>query len=306
MLGVYRRIVDNPFATSLIRLCHGHTLPASVSGVTDARSAVPRPDADELLAGWRADLASWAIPEEILAQAPEEPWIHPVSMFTVDDEIPDSHSHGIARAAVPEGGSVLDVGSGGGRASMALVPPASMLVAVDHQQGMLDAFTDAALRRGVRSQVHLGDWPAVADDVPECDVVVCHHVAYNVADLGPFLVALDRHARHRVVLEVPEHHPLSNMNPLWKQFWDLDRPTRPTAEDVATIARALGFDAHLDLWQDETWGRRVTLPDDERVRFARIRLCLTEDRDADVAAALIAQSDARPRDVATIWWDVAS
>lgn len=306
MLGVCRRIVDNPFATSLIRLCHGHTLPASVSGVSDARSTVPRPDADELLAGWRADLASWAIPEEILAQAPEEPWIHPVSMFTVDDEIPDSHSHGIARAAVPEGGSVLDVGSGGGRASMALVPPASMLVAVDHQQGMLDAFTDAALRRGVRSQVHLGDWPAVADDVPECDVVVCHHVAYNVADLGPFLVALDRHARHRVVLEVPEHHPLSNMNPLWKQFWDLDRPTRPTAEDVATIARALGFDAHLDLWQDETWGRRVTLPDDERVRFARIRLCLTEDRDADVAAALIAQSDARPRDVATIWWDVAS
>ena len=153
---------------------------------------------------------------------------------------------------------MLDVGSGGGRASMALVPPASMLVAVDHQQGMLDAFTDAALRRGVRSQVHLGDWPAVADDVPECDVVVCHHVAYNVADLGPFLVALDAHARHRVVLEVPEHHPLSNMNPLWKQFWDLDRPTRPTAEDVAAIARALGFDAHLDLWQDETWGRRVT------------------------------------------------
>ena len=306
MLGVCRRIVDNPFATSLIRLRHGHTLPASVSGVTDARSTVPRPDADELLAGWRADLASWAIPEEILAQAPEEPWIHPVSMFTVDDEIPDSHSHGIARDAVPEGGSVLDVGSGGGRASMALVPPASMLVAVDHQQGMLDAFTDAALRRGVRSQVHLGDWPAVADDVPECDVVVCHHVAYNVADLGPFLVALDRHARHRVVLEVPEHHPLSNMNPLWKQFWDLDRPTRPTAEDVAAIARALGFDAHLDLWQDETWGRRVTLPDDERVRFARIRLCLTEDRDADVAAALIAQSDSRPRDVATIWWDVAS
>ena len=69
---VCRRIVDNPFATSLIRLRHGHTLPASVSGVTDARSTVPRPDADELLARWRADLASWAIPEEILAQAPED------------------------------------------------------------------------------------------------------------------------------------------------------------------------------------------------------------------------------------------
>jgi SAM-dependent methyltransferase len=227
-------------------------------------------------------------------------------MFTVDDEIPDSHSHRIARDAVPEGGSVLDVGSGGGRASMALVPPASTVVAVDQQQGMLDAFADAAHRRGARSQEFLGDWPAVADDVPECDVVVCHHVAYNVADIGPFLLALDAHARTRVVLEVPERHPLSNMNPLWKQFWDLDRPSRPTAEDLAAIASALGFDARLDLWQDETWGQRVTLPDDERVRFARIRLCLTEDRDAEVAAALIAQADARPRDVSTIWWDVSS
>lgn len=272
--------------------------------MSDVGSTSPRPEAGELLARWRADLASWAIPDEILAQAPEEPWIHPVSMFIVDDEVPDSPSHRIAREALPSGGSVLDVGSGGGRASMALVPPASMLVAVDQRQEMLDAFSDAAARRSVRAQVHRGEWPALADDVPECDVVVCHHVAYNVADLGPFLAALDLHARHRVVLEVPEHHPLSSMNPLWKQFWDLDRPTGPTAHDVAAIAQALGLDAHLDLWQDETWGRRVALPDGERVRFARIRLCLTQDRDAEVAAALMAQADARPRDVATIWWDV--
>jgi SAM-dependent methyltransferase len=262
--------------------------------------------ASALLEQWRADLASWAVPDEILAQAPEQPWIHPVSMFTVDDEIPDSLSHRIAREAVPPGGSVLDVGSGGGRAAMALVPPAGTLFAVDHQQAMLDAFVDAATRRGVQHREFLGDWPAVADQVPEADVVVCHHVAYNVADIAPFLRALDTHARRRVVLELPQRHPLSNMNALWKRFWDLDRPTRPTAQDLGAIAVALGFDAHLELWQDETWGRRVELPDDERVRFARIRLCLTEDRDAEVAAALIAQSDAAPREVATLWWDVAS
>jgi SAM-dependent methyltransferase len=259
-----------------------------------------------LLEQWRSDLASWAIPDEILSQAPESPWIHPVSMFTVDDEIADSPSHRVAREAVPANGSVLDVGSGGGRASMALVPPATTLVAVDHQQGMLDAFADAAVNRGVESELFLGDWPDVAAAVPVCDVVVCHHVAYNVSDIGPFLLALDAHARVRVVLEVPAHHPISNMNPLWKQFWDLDRPTRPTAQDLAEIARSMGFDAHLDLWQDDTWGARVTLPDDERVRFARIRLCLSQERDAEVAAALIAQADAAPRAVATIWWDVAS
>jgi SAM-dependent methyltransferase len=259
---------------------------------------------DVLLAQWRDDLASWAIPDEILAQAEERPWIHPVAMFTVDDVIPDSPSHRIAREAVPNGGSVLDVGSGGGRASMALVPPAATLLAVDHQQGMLDAFAEAAARRGVAHREFLGDWPEVSDEVPEADVVVCHHVAYNVADVGPFLIALDVRARNRVVIEVPMLHPMSGMNGLWKRFWDIDRPTRPTALQLGDLARSLGFDAQVEVWADETWGRRVDMPQEERVRFARIRLCLSQDRDAEVAAALIAESDQMPREVATIWWDV--
>ena len=72
------------------------------------------------------------------------------------------------------------------------------------------------------------------------------------------------------------------------------RPAR-RRDDLAAIARALGFDVHLEVWDDESWGARVTLPDEDRIRFARIRLCLTEDRDAEVAAALIAQADAQPR-----------
>lgn len=257
------------------------------------------------LAQWRADLQSWAIPESILSQAPEPPWIHPVSVFTAPDDITDSPSHRRAREAVPADGSVLDVGSGGGRAAFALVPPAGTLVAVEQQQGMLDAFAAAAVPRGVRTHGYLGQWPAVADDVPLCDVVVCHHVVYNVADIGPFIAALSSHARRRVVLEVPMEHPTASMSPLWKHFWDLDRPTRPTALDLVTIVRAMGFAAQIEEWDDVSWGRRVALPDSDRIRFARVRLCLASDRDAEVAAALIAQADDRPRPVATIWWDVA-
>lgn len=253
---------------------------------------------------WQADLANWAIPSEIVRQATEPPWIHPVAMFTVADEpVVDSISHQRAREALPAGGRVLDIGSGGGRATFALVPPAGIVIAVDHQQGMLDAFADAAEQRGVLHEEYLGDWPDIAADVPNTDVVVCHHVAYNVAQIAPFLQALNNHADRRVVIELPMHHPMTNMNPLWKKFWDLDRPTKPTAHDLHAIITGLGFPANITVWQDETWGKRVALPDEERVRFARIRLCLTEDRDAEVAAALIAQADDRPREVATIWWD---
>ena len=136
--------------------------------------------------------------------------------------------------------------------------------------------------------------------------MVCHHVAYNVRDIVPFLQALNDHARRRVVLEIPMNHPMSNMNELWKKFWDLDRPTKPTGDELAAIAVAMRFDAHLEVWEDETWGKRVEMPEAERVRFARIRLCLTEDRDAEVAAALLEQKDAKPRRVATLWWDKTS
>ena len=114
---------------------------------------------------WAADLESWALPQEILDQAPEVPWKHPVAMFTVappHTPIPDSLSHQRAREVLEPGGSVLDIGSGGGRASMAITPPAGTLTAVDHQQEMLDEFHKAAETRGAIAHSYLGDWPDVA------------------------------------------------------------------------------------------------------------------------------------------------
>lgn len=257
----------------------------------------------ELADRWRADLESWAIPQEILDQAEEPPWVHPVVLFTVDDEIADSPSHRVAREAVPTAGSVLDVGCGGGRAAFALVPPAGTVVGVDHQQLMLDEFADAAVRRGVVHHEFLGDWPDVADDVPECDVVVCHHVAFNVSNIVEFIEALDAHARGRVVVELPMHHPLSNLNGLWKHFWDLDRPTRPSADDFVEIVRSLGHDAHVERWMDPSFGSRAPMSEGERLRFTRTRLCLPVDREAELAELLAASPAAQPRELVTVWWD---
>lgn len=252
---------------------------------------------------WRSDLESWAIPESILAQAPQQPWIHPVEMFTVDDAIPDSPSHARARQVLPIGGSVLDVGCGGGRAALALVPPAERIIGVDHQESMLERFAIAAASRGVAHAQVLGNWLEVEAEVPSCDLVVCHHVAYNVADIVEFLWALDRHARRRVVLELPVVHPLTHLNPLWKRFWNLDRPTRPTAGDLYAIAEAAGLHPQMEIWADQTWGNRVQLSAAERVRFAAIRLCLPPERDAEVAAALQVESQGEPRQIATLWWE---
>jgi SAM-dependent methyltransferase len=252
---------------------------------------------------WRDDLAAWAIPPEILAAAPESPWIHPVEMFTVTDAVPDSLSHRRAREVLPDGGTVLDVGCGGGRAAVALVPPAGRLVGVDEQQSMLDRFAEAAARTGAEVTTVLGGWPAVAPEAPVADVVVCHHVAYNVADLGPFLVSLGEHGRRRVVLELPITHPLSHMAPYWRMFWNLERPTGPTADDALAVAREAGIDAQLELWTDEAYSARSALTAEQQARFLRIRLCLPEEREPEVAAALAAAGPGAPRRTATLWWD---
>jgi len=260
---------------------------------------------DELLAQWRTELQSWAIPQEILDQAEVPPWIHPVELFTVDDEIPDTLSHRMARVALDEGDSVLDVGCGGGAASMALIPPAGTVFGVDNDQAMLDQYALAATRRGAHHREFLGTWPAVADEVPEADVVVCHHVAFNVPDLGPFLQQLDWHARKRVVLEMPMFHPMSRLSPMWKHFWDLERPTGPSASDFVTIARELGFDAQVEVWADAvSWGSRNVTSEEQRLVLARRRLCLGADRTEELAAYLAEHPEA-PVEIATIWWDVA-
>ncbi len=252
-------------------------------------------------ARWASALPEWAIPRSILDAAPQSPWIHPVSSFTPGDDVHvEVPSRLRALEALPHGGSVLDVGSGGGRAAFGLVPPAAHVVGVDHQQAMLDVFVDQATRRGVTSATVLGDWPDVADGTPQCDVVVCHHVFYNVADLRPFVEALTSHARRRVVVELPQRHPLSSLTPLWRRFWNLERPEAPTHLDALEAVRETGVDAHLEEFVEPLRAGEIS---DEQVANTRIRLCLTPDRDPEVRAA-IAENPVTERRLATIWWDV--
>ena len=220
-------------------------------------------------------------------------------MFGVPDDIPDSPSHRAALDVAPL--SVLDVGCGGGIAAFAVVPPATVVIGVDHQQEMLDMFQRNAAGRGVQVATHLGFWPAIASEVGSADVVTSHHVVYNVPDIVPFLTELARHAHRRVVLELPTHHPLSTLTPAWRQFWDLDRPTTPTSGDLVAVLREMGFDPQSAHWEAPT-GR--PLPFDEQVAVARTRLCLPESRDQDVADFLRQHPMPTTRDLTAIWWDV--
>jgi SAM-dependent methyltransferase len=249
---------------------------------------------------WRDQLAGWAIPEEILAAAPESPWGFPVGLFRSRAQRagsrPTTPSNLEAARFLPQGGRVLDVGAGGGAASLPLAGMAGRLVAVDESPGMIASFLAAAEAAGVPADGVAGRWPDVADRVEPADVVVCHHVVYNVPDLAPFVAALTGHARRRVVVELTDRHPLVGLGPLWRRFHDLERPAGPSADDAVAALAALGLEVARQDWENRD---RFGFDDfEELVAFTRRRLCLPADRDPEVADALL---EAGTRQVDGIW-----
>lgn len=268
---------------------------------------------------WSDLLASWGIPQEILDRAPRDPWIMPLALFRAPTgtdagttaapgpgtgTATDTPSARRAREALPQGGSVLDVGCGGGRAAFSVAPPAETVIGVDERPEMLTEFAAAARARGLAHQEFAGTWPGVAERVPSADVVVCHHVVYNVTDLATFARALSAKARRRVVLELGRHHPLAYLSPLWQRFWGLTRPDGPTAGTALDVLREAGLPAQAEPWDDPTPPRENSLTVAEQVEIIRTRLCLTPDRDAELAEALRDLPPRTPRRTVTLWWDV--
>jgi methyltransferase family protein len=266
---------------------------------SETLDSVPAP-----AARWKEALASWAIPEWILAQAPEDPWALPVALFE-PRQAAMSPSHRRALDALSDGDTVLDVGAGRCAMSLPLRPPARRIVAVDSAPAMLE--------NSPADVIIPGRWPEVAPQAGQARVVVCGHVLYNVADLMPFIAALNDAATGRVVIEITRSHPRNRSleRILWRHFWNVERPDEPNWDDALAVIRAGGIEPEVELWESEQRGGFPTL--DELVSWMRRTVCLDRAREAEVRALVVqhvAERDGlwrlstEPRALATLWWDV--
>lgn len=265
---------------------------------------------------WRRELAAWAIPDEILANAPESPWGFAPELFRHRAERTRETPTVTTRLvldALGTGGEVLDVGVGGGATSLPLATRATLITGVDASADMLEGFLRSARDAGVEAAVVGGPWPEVSSEVGQADVVVCGHVLYNVGDLEPFVRALGDHARRRVVIEITAVHPLAWMADLWSRFHGLARPSGPTSGLAAEAIAELGVPVRRT---DESRSPRPGGFErrDDAVALVRRRLCLNADRDPELADALgdrLRERDglwvAGPSEhaVTTLWWDRA-
>jgi SAM-dependent methyltransferase len=241
------------------------------------------------LDAWCEQLAAWVIPEPVLAGATDSPWVLPHAVFVrrVDRQLaqPAGASYAVASAALAEPGSVLDVGCGAGAASLPLAGRMTSVTGVDDDPDLLKAFQQRAARLKTACTIVRGRWPAVAAQVGSADLVVCGHVLYNVAELGPFVAELSARARRRVVVEITERHPLVALNPLWRRFHGIRRPEGPTARDAIAALAEIGVQPRITAWSKPAEAEYETF--DDLVEVTRRRLCLPVEATGEVQEALL-------------------
>lgn len=265
----------------------------------DAGSAGQLRDAGDR---WRQGLADSTIPQVILDRGPEPESLLEPARFRWRPEHDATHpirpSRRRALEALPEGGSVLDVGVGAGASSLGLVPKVGLITGVDPLESMLEAFEESGRETGVATRAVLGTWPDVAERVEPADVVVCHHAMYRVAEIEDFVAALTARARRRVVIELSAHPPLTHLNPLWKILHGIDRPDRFVADDAQAVLVAMGLAVEREDIVIPPGVEEVT---PEVVAFVRRRLYVGPERDGEIEEFMRARQVAGHR-VAALWW----
>ncbi len=253
---------------------------------------------------WAELLARWAIPDDLVDAAPAPPYFFDPKVFidAADEAIARAHdtpSDAAARDVLPPGGTVLDVACGAGAASLRLGP--GQVVGVDPSSPLLEAFKERAGWLGIDASVIEGVWPDAASRSSEADVVVCHHVFYNVSTLAAFATALTDHARERVVVELTAVHPMAWMSPYWQGLHGLRQPDRPVVEDAVAVLEELGLSV-----RQQRWHRRYPMigesGSESLLRIAR-RLCLPASRHDELRELLSAIPPPEEREVVTLSWE---
>ena len=251
---------------------------------------------------WRQLLRQREVPPAILERAPEPTVTLEPERFRwrpdQDATQPVRPSRRRALEALPEGGTVLDVGVGGGASSLGLVPRPGLIVGVDPMPDMLESFAASAADAGVAIRTVLGRWPGVADQVEVADVAVCHHALYQAAEIEAFVTALTAHARRRVVLEVSARFPPSGLTALWRSIHGIDRPDPAVPDELQAVLAAMGLAVERE---DIVLPARAQEVDARQVAFVRRRLYVGPERDAEIEHHLRTRPPEEHR-VAALWW----
>ncbi len=175
--------------------------------------------------------------------------------------------------------SVLDVGAGTGRLSIALAPHAREVITVEPNATMLDFLQHDATEQHLTNITCLQTtWQEAPDDI-SADIVICSHVLYPIKDIVPFLAKLQAATRQACYIYM-RATPIDVLtNPIWQHFHGEPRCLPPSYIHALDILYEMGIYANveivettqtlrypsLDIAVDELI-EQLILPDNEKTR----------------------------------------
>ncbi len=220
------------------------------------------------------------------------------------------------RAQLPAGdGRVLDVGAGTGRYAVPLAELGSRVLAVEPNAAMAALLEQEARERHVSVAVEQAAWPEAEARVGSAEVVLCAHVVYPIADIVPFVRALDRAARCAVVVVARLGQPDEVLNHVFAAVHGEERAPMPSLVDLYNLLLQIGIPASVTLHPSES---RWNYPDAEAaVADAATRLGVGRDSprwaamEAAVRSRLVPRGDEvwlAPAQAhqGVIWWEAGT
>jgi SAM-dependent methyltransferase len=175
--------------------------------------------------------------------------------------------------------SLLDVGAGTGRFSLALAPLVDSIIAVEPNAAMLGFLRQDAADKELRNITYVQTTWQEAPDNLKADIVICSHVIYPIRDIEPFLSKLQKASIQSCYIYARATHIDALTADLWRHFHHHERYMPPSYIHVFDVLYEMGIFANveivsippslrypsLDVAVNEMT-EQLILPDDEKTR----------------------------------------
>lgn len=175
--------------------------------------------------------------------------------------------------------TVLDVGAGTGRFSLALAPLTGRVIAVEPNETMLGFLQRDATEQGVSNIEYVNmDWEAAPTDL-NADVVLCSHVLYPIWDIKAFVSKLYAATLRTCYIYMRAVHLDALTAHLWEHFHGDERCLSPAYIHALDVLYDMGLYADVEVVQMppslryhsldqavEELTEQLILPNDQRIQ----------------------------------------